>query len=75
LAFGLLTVVLKLVLLAAVIIAGLPYVETARLSPATRGSPGSIVAAGMAIFVAFAVAFELSYGRLRRGPLVTQKEG
>ena len=29
----------------------------------------------MAIFVAFAVAFELSYGRLRRGPLVTQKEG
>jgi amino acid transporter len=53
-----LIVVLKLVLLAAVVTAGLPHVEPARFSPATWGSPGSIVAAGMAIFVAYE-GFEL----------------
>ncbi|MGW8266385.1 MAG: APC family permease [Longimicrobiales bacterium] len=53
-----LVVVVKLLLLMAVVAAGIPFVETARFSPATWGSSASIVAGGMAIFVAYE-GFEL----------------
>jgi amino acid transporter len=53
-----LVVVIKLLLLATVIVAGVPYVETTRFAPATWGAPASIAAAGMAIFVAYE-GFEL----------------
>ncbi len=53
-----LVVVIKLALLATVIVAGVPYLETSRFAPSTWGSPGSIAAAGMAIFVAYE-GFEL----------------
>jgi hypothetical protein len=53
-----LVVVVKLLLLGTVIVAGASYVHASRFSPATWGSPGSVVAAGMAIFVAYE-GFEL----------------
>lgn len=53
-----LVVVIKLMLLTAVIIAGVPFVDTARFAPETWGSAPSIIAAGMAIFVAYE-GFEL----------------
>jgi len=53
-----LVVVIKLLLLAAVIGAGIPFVDTARFAPSTWGSPTSIAAGGMAIFVAYE-GFEL----------------
>jgi len=53
-----LVVVVKLLLLAAVIVAGAPFVDTARFAPTTWGAPASIAAAGMAIFVAYE-GFEL----------------
>ncbi len=51
-------VAIKLLILAIVIIAGFPYVEFERLSPALWDTPLSIVAAGMVIFVAYE-GFEL----------------
>jgi amino acid transporter len=53
-----LVVVIKLLLLGAVIGAGIPFVDTARFAPSTWGSPTSIAAGGMAIFVAYE-GFEL----------------
>lgn len=53
-----LVVLVKLLLLAAVIAAGTPFVDLARFAPATWGSPVSIAAGGMAIFVAYE-GFEL----------------
>jgi amino acid transporter len=53
-----LVVLVKLALLAAVIVAGVPFVDTGRFAPSTWGSPVSIAAGGMAIFVAYE-GFEL----------------
>ncbi|HGY90424.1 MAG TPA: APC family permease [Planctomycetes bacterium] len=51
-------VVVKLVLLALVIIAGWPFLHTERLATSSWGSPLSLIAAGMTIFVAYE-GFEL----------------
>jgi len=51
-------VVIKLALLLVIIVAGASYVDGARLAPAHWGTPFSIVAAGMIIFVAYE-GFEL----------------
>jgi amino acid transporter len=51
-------VVIKLVLLFVVIVAGVGYVDAARISADTWGSPISIIGAGMVIFVAYE-GFEL----------------
>jgi amino acid transporter len=53
-----LVVLIKLVLLATVILAGVPFVDKGRFAPSTWASPASIVAGGMAIFVAYE-GFEL----------------
>ncbi len=53
-----LVVVIKLMLLTTVIVAGVPFVESSRIAPDTWGSAASVVAAGMAIFVAYE-GFEL----------------
>jgi len=51
-------VVVKLLLLAAVIGAGIPFLDAARFAPASWGSPPSILAGGLTIFVAYE-GFEL----------------
>lgn len=53
-----LVVVLKLLLLTAVIVAGVPLIDTARFSPPTWGAPVSIATGAMSIFVAYE-GFEL----------------
>jgi amino acid transporter len=53
-----LIVVLKLMLLAAVIAAGLPHIQASHFSASTWGSGLTVVAAGMVIFVAYE-GFEL----------------
>jgi len=53
-----LIVAIKLAMLMVVIVAGLPSVSVDRLEPATWGSPLSVLAAGMLIFVAYE-GFEL----------------
>jgi amino acid transporter len=53
-----LIVVLKLILLAAVIAAGLPHIHGSHFSPSTWGSGLTVAAAGMVIFVAYE-GFEL----------------
>ena len=53
-----LVVVVKLMLLTVVIVAGVPFIQASRFAPSTWGSAGSVLAAGMAIFVAYE-GFEL----------------